>query len=73
MSRGYAWLDTGTHEAMTEATEFVKVMEKRTSLKIACIEEIALRMNYIDREQFQKNIDELGKSSYAEYLRKLKS
>ncbi len=73
MSRGYAWLDTGTHEAMTEATEFVKVMEKRTSLKIACIEEIALRMNYIDMEQFQKNIDELGKSSYAEYLRKLKS
>jgi len=73
MSRGYAWLDTGTHEAMTEATEFVKVMEKRTSLKIACIEEIALRMGYINREQFQKNIDELGKSSYAEYLRKLKS
>lgn len=73
MSRGYAWLDTGTHEAMTEATEFVRVMEKRTSLKIACIEEIALRMNYIDREQFQKNIDELGKSSYAEYLRGLRS
>lgn len=73
MSRGYAWLDTGTHEAMTEATEFVKVMEKRTSLKIACIEEIALRMGYIGREQFEKNIEALGKSSYAEYLRGLKS
>jgi glucose-1-phosphate thymidylyltransferase len=72
MSRGYAWLDTGTHEALTEATEFVKVMEKRTSLKIACIEEIALRMNYIDRIQFEKNIEALGKSSYAEYLRGLR-
>jgi glucose-1-phosphate thymidylyltransferase len=69
MSRGYAWLDTGTHEAMTEATEFVKVMEKRTSLKIACLEEIALRMGYINREQFEINIEALGKSSYAEYLR----
>lgn len=71
MSRGYAWLDTGTHEAMMEATEFVRVMEKRTSLKIACIEEIALRMGYIDYAQFLKNIEALGKSSYAEYLRKL--
>ena len=72
MSRGYAWLDTGTHEALSEATEFVKVMEKRTSLKIACIEEIALRMGYINSEQFQKNIADLGKSSYAEYLKGLK-
>jgi glucose-1-phosphate thymidylyltransferase len=47
-------------------------MEKRTSLKIACIEEIALRMNYIDRIQFEKNIEALGKSSYAEYLRGLR-
>jgi len=72
MSRGFAWLDTGTHEALSEATEFVKVIEKRTSLKISCIEEIALRMGYIDRDLFQKNIDALGKSSYAEYLRGLK-
>lgn len=72
LSRGYAWLDTGTHEALSEATEFVKVMEKRTGLKIACIEEIALRMGYINSEQFQKNIGDLGKSSYAEYLKRLK-
>ncbi|HPQ35994.1 MAG TPA: glucose-1-phosphate thymidylyltransferase RfbA [Tenuifilaceae bacterium] len=72
MSRGYAWLDTGTHEALTEATEFVKVIEKRTSLKISCVEEIALRMGYIDKEEFIKNIDSLGKSTYAEYLKKIK-
>jgi len=71
MSRGFAWLDTGTHEALSEATEFVKVIEKRTSLKISCIEEIALRMGYINSEQFHKNIEALGKSSYAEYLRKI--
>jgi len=71
MSRGFAWLDTGTHEALSEATEFVKVIEKRTSLKISCIEEIALRMGYINSEQFHKNIESLGKSSYAEYLKKI--
>lgn len=71
MSRGYAWLDTGTHEALTEATEFVKVIEKRTSLKISCIEEIALRMGYINKEEFVTNIESLGKSSYADYLKKI--
>ncbi len=71
MSRGYAWLDTGTHEALTDATEFVKVLEKRTSLKIACLEEIALRMGYISRETFMENVEALGKSSYAEYLKKI--
>jgi glucose-1-phosphate thymidylyltransferase len=71
MSRGYAWLDTGTHEALAEATEFVKVVEKRTSLKIACIEEIAWRMNFIDIIGFNTLADELGKSSYANYLKKL--
>jgi glucose-1-phosphate thymidylyltransferase len=71
MSRGYAWLDTGTHEALAEATEFVKVVEKRTSLKIACIEEVAYRMKFIDKEAFEKNIEVLGKSTYADYLKKL--
>jgi glucose-1-phosphate thymidylyltransferase len=70
MSRGYAWLDTGTHEAMTEATEFVKALEKRTSLKIACIEEIAYKMKFIDRMQLNKLIEDLGKSTYVEYLKK---
>lgn len=71
LSRGFAWLDTGTHEAMSEATEFVKAVEKRTSLKIACIEEIALRMDYIKNTDLIKLKKSLGKSSYAEYLDKL--
>ena len=52
MSRGFGWLDTGTHEALTEATEFVKAVEKRTGLKIACLEEVAFRMCYIDEKKF---------------------
>ncbi|HSV87219.1 MAG TPA: hypothetical protein VLH61_01100, partial [Bacteroidales bacterium] len=70
-SRGFAWLDTGTHQALSEATEFVKVIESRTGLKISCPEEIALRMGFINQEVFKKNIETLGKSSYAEYLKKL--
>lgn len=71
LSRGFAWLDTGTHEALSEATEFVKAVEKRTSLKIACIEEIAYKMGFIDQAGLQENIVAQGKSSYAEYLKKL--
>ncbi len=71
MSRGFAWLDTGTHESLTEATEFVKAVEKRTGLKIACIEEVAYRMNFIDAAQFRSCADNLGKSTYADYLRKI--
>jgi glucose-1-phosphate thymidylyltransferase len=71
MSRGFAWLDTGTHEALNEATEFVKVIEKRTALKIACLEEIAYKMKYIGKDEFEKCIKNLGKSSYAEYLKKI--
>ncbi|WP_422858211.1 glucose-1-phosphate thymidylyltransferase RfbA [Flagellimonas sp. S174] len=71
MSRGYAWLDTGTHEALAEATDFVKTIEKRTSLKIACLEEISFRMGYIDRERLEKLIEKQSKSSYGVYLKKL--
>ncbi len=71
MSRGFAWLDTGTHEALTEATEFVKTIEKRTSLKIACIEEIAYYMKYINKEQLTELAKPLGKSSYGLYLKKI--
>lgn len=70
MSRGYAWLDTGTHEAMTEATEFVKALEKRTSLKIACIEEIALKYGWITSIQLQEQIKDM-KGKYYEYLQKI--
>ena len=71
LSRGYAWLDTGTHEALSEATEFVKAVEKRTSLKIGCVEEIAYKIGFIDQVQFQNIINQEGKSSYREYLQKI--
>jgi len=71
LSRGYAWLDTGTNEALTEATEFVKAIEKRTGLKIACIEEIAYKSNFINRELMDASVKELGKSVYGKYLSNL--
>jgi len=70
LSRGFAWLDTGTHEALTEATEFVKAVEKRTGLKIACLEEIGARMKMIDNKTILKNIENL-KGDYFEYLKKI--
>ena len=69
MSRGFAWLDTGTHEALTEATEFVKAVEKRTGLKIACLEEIGYLMGYISIEKIRENIKGL-KGDYYSYLTK---
>jgi len=69
MSRGFAWLDTGTHESLTEATEFVKAVEKRTSLKIACIEEIALTYEWISKEEVADKVKGL-KGAYYEYIQK---
>jgi len=71
LSRGYAWLDTGTHEALTEASEFVKVVEKRTGLKIACLEEIAFKMKFIDKSQLEELAIPLFKSSYGGYLKNI--
>jgi glucose-1-phosphate thymidylyltransferase len=68
MSRGFAWLDTGTHEALTEATEFVKTIEKRTGLKIGCLEEIAYRKGFINKEQLHALAKPLEKSGYGVYL-----
>lgn len=70
LSRGFAWLDTGTHEALTEATEFVKAVEKRTGLKIACLEEIALNYKWITKDLLLRNIENL-KGDYYSYLQKL--
>jgi glucose-1-phosphate thymidylyltransferase len=69
MGRGMAWLDTGTHESLIEASEFVHILEQRQSTRIACIEEIAYRMSYIDQAQLLKLADGYGKSSYGTYLR----
>lgn len=71
LSRGFAWLDTGTHEALTEATEFVKAVEKRTGLKIACIEEIAFKLGYINEQQLKGEAKKYIKSGYGKYLEKL--
>ncbi len=68
MGRGYAWLDTGTHKSLMEASRYVEIIEERQGLKIACIEEIAYSKGYIDKEQFQKLAFELGKSTYGQYL-----
>lgn len=70
LSRGFAWLDTGTHEALTEATEFVKAIEKRTGLKIACLEEIAIKYNWINKSQVMSTIENM-KGDYFEYLKRL--
>jgi len=68
MGRGFAWLDTGTHESLIEASQFVQVLENRQGLKICCPEEIALRMGYIDAEQFFAGVRRCEKSSYGQYL-----
>jgi glucose-1-phosphate thymidylyltransferase len=69
--RGTAWLDTGTHDSLMEAAQFVHVLENRTGLKIACLEEIAYKLKWIDRASLERNIRKLGKSSYGEYLSRL--
>ena len=69
--RGTAWLDTGTHDSLVEAATFVHVLENRTGLKIACLEEIAYKAGWIDRAGLEANIKKLGKSSYGEYLKRL--
>jgi glucose-1-phosphate thymidylyltransferase len=71
LGRGTAWLDTGTHDSLLEAAQFVHVIENRQGLKIACLEEIAWRKGWIDRAQLDANIAKLGKSAYAAYLRRI--
>ena len=71
LGRGTAWLDTGTHDSLMDAAQFVQVLETRTGLKLACLEEIAFQKGWIDRAGLDASIRMLGKSSYAEYLRRL--
>ena len=71
LGRGFAWLDTGTQDSLMEAGQFIQTIEKRQGLKVACLEEIAFRMKYIDKEQLQKLAEPLKKSVYGQYLLKL--
>jgi len=73
LGRGTAWLDTGTHQSLLQAGEFVRVIEERQGLKIGCIEEIAYRKGFIDKEQLLRLADPLQNSGYGEYLRALVS
>ena len=68
MGRGFAWLDTGTHDSLMEAGQFIETIEKRQGLKVACLEEIAFYMNYIDKNQLRKLAEPLKKNAYGQYL-----
>ncbi|MFM4982936.1 glucose-1-phosphate thymidylyltransferase RfbA [Aeromonas sp. FDAARGOS 1417] len=71
MGRGYAWLDTGTHESLIEASNFIQTIEKRQGLKIACLEEIAFRKGFIDADQLRALANPLAKTGYGQYLLRL--
>jgi len=71
LGRGFAWLDTGTHDSLMEAGQFIETIEKRQGLKVACIEEIAYNMKYIDKAQLNKLAEPLKKNGYGQYLLKL--
>ncbi len=71
MGRGYAWLDTGTHDSLLEAGQFIATIEKRQGLKIACPEEVAWRQGWIDDAQLERCAGSLGKSTYGQYVRRL--
>ena len=70
LGRGYAWLDTGTHDSLIDASNFVKTLEDRQGLLVGCIEEVAYRMGYISKEQLVKIADKTN-TGYGEYLRRI--
>ena len=68
MGRGYAWLDTGTHDSLLEASTFIETIERRQGLKVACIEEIAFEQGYINKEQLIRLAQPLANNQYGQYL-----
>jgi glucose-1-phosphate thymidylyltransferase len=68
LGRGFAWLDTGTYDSLHEAAGFIETLEKRQGLKVACLEEIAYRMGYINKSQLLEQAQPLKKNSYGQYL-----
>ena len=68
LQRGFAWLDTGTHDSLSEASTFIEVIEKRQGLKVACLEEIAYKRGWIDKEQLKKLAEPMIKNDYGQYL-----
>jgi glucose-1-phosphate thymidylyltransferase len=73
LGRGHTWLDTGTHESLLEASQFVRTIEHHQGFKVACLEEIAFRNGWLNLEQFEQAIQALGKTPYADYLRSLRT
>ncbi len=71
LSRGFTWLDTGTHESLLEASTFIETIERRQGLKVACIEEIAFKLGYISKNQLIRLAQPLAKNQYGQYLLKL--
>jgi glucose-1-phosphate thymidylyltransferase len=69
LGRGTAWLDTGTHDSLLEAAEFVRTIQHRQGLRIACLEEIGLEMGFLTEDEFARSAERLGKSTYGAYLR----
>jgi len=72
LGRGYAWLDTGTYDSLHEASSFVRTIEHRQGIKVMCLEEIGYNLGYLDEEQLMRRADALGKTEYAQYLRRVK-
>jgi glucose-1-phosphate thymidylyltransferase len=69
LTRGFAWLDTGTHDSLLQASNFIQTLQERQGLRVACLEEIAYKMGFLDRAAVSRLADRLGKSAYADYLR----
>ena len=71
MGRGYTWLDTGTHDSLLEASQFVQTLEKRQGMKISCIEEIAFKMGYINKQELYEIGQSMKSNEYGQYLIKI--